>query len=742
MSLPKRNHASKESKLESLPWIEKYRPANLDQVIAHDNKIEVLKKLIDKRQLPHLLFYGQSGSGKCLGKGTLVRMYDGSLKKVEDLKKGELLMGDDSTPRTIISTCNGTENMYKIEQSSGIIYIVNESHIITLKKSIKDKVSWDKPRNAFRISTHKKNGSDYNMRFHVKRNDIKRRGGTREIKNIYDTIEEARQAADKKMDEITKSQEYIDQGDSIDISIKDYIKKSSNWKKYFKGYRTDVEYPEKKLDLDPYFIGIWLGDGTSSKCQVTTTDIEIIDYLEKYSDKKGLKFKLANKNDPNTHVMSTGTNFGGRYRNKITNGLRKYNLLNNKHIPNEYKYNTRKNRLKLLAGLIDSDGYKDIKNNYDIVMKSEKLIDDIEEVCHSLGFKCTKNECIKSCTNATVPNHKDTYYRLYIKSCDLSQIPVLLERKKIKREDYRYDFTLSKIEVTPIGVGEYYGFELDGNGRFLLKDYTVTHNTSSILALARQMYGPNYKRYILELNASDDRGIDMVRNKIPIFAKTKSDDMRLVILDEADAMTDDAQSALRRIMELYIKNCRFCLICNNINKIIPGIQSRCAKMRFGVLDSGAIKAKLSQIIVEEKIEVDEGAIDQLLEIHTDFRQILNTLQCLRSIRFGERITKDDVIDYLGKANHELITKIIETFNCGNFKKSYNFLLNLHRENKVDIIDLVGYLVNYTIERDDIEEITRSKIIDGLAGVEYRMITGSDTEIQLASLVGHMMAHNK
>jgi replication factor C subunit 3/5 len=267
-----------------------------------------------------------------------------------------------------------------------------------------------------------------------------------------------------------------------------------------------------------------------------------------------------------------------------------------------------------------------------------------------------------------------------------------------------------------------------------------TGKTSSILALARQMYGPNYKRYILELNDSDDRGIDIVRNKIPIFARTKSDDMRLVILDEADAMTGDAQSALRRIMELYIKNCRFCLICNNINKIIPGIQSRCAKMRFGILDSNAIRLKLKDIIKREKIDVDEGAIDQLLEIHQDFRQILNTLQCLRSIRFGERIRTNDVIEYLGKANNQMVGEIIEVLNTSSFKKSNAYLLNLHRDNRIDIIDLVGHLVRYTIDRDDISELTRSQIIEGLATVEYRMITGSDTEIQLASLIGHMVAH--
>ena len=267
-----------------------------------------------------------------------------------------------------------------------------------------------------------------------------------------------------------------------------------------------------------------------------------------------------------------------------------------------------------------------------------------------------------------------------------------------------------------------------------------TGKTSTMIALAKQMYGVNYKRYILELNASDDRGIEIVRTKIPTFAQTKTDDLRFVILDEADAMTVDAQSALRRIMELYIKNCRFCLICNNINKILPGIQSRCAKMRFGVLDRGSIKGKLIEIIKKENIMINDDAIDELLEIQQDFRQILNTLQCLRSIRFEEIIRREDVTDYLGKPNNAMVKKIINILETEPFKKAYAYMIDLHRENRISMIDLIQNIVNFMIDRDDISEERRSKILDGLANVEYRMITGSDSEIQLASLVGVMIAN--
>ena len=282
-------------------------------------------------------------------------------------------------------------------------------------------------------------------------------------------------------------------------------------------------------------------------------------------------------------------------------------------------------------------------------------------------------------------------------------------------------------------MGEYFGFELDGNGRFLLSDGTVTHNTSSILALARSMYGDKYRNYILELNASDHRGIDVVRQEIPKFAGIKSNDLRFVILDEADAMTPDAQSALRRIMEIYSRGCRFCLICNNINKIIPGIQSRCAKMRFGVLDKDSIKGKLDFIMDREGVKATPEAINHLLMIHQDFRQILNTLQCLKSISSSDTITETEVIEYLGKPNSDEIKSIVAMFHEETFQKCYTRLQKLHRENKINLVDLIKSLVDCVIEME-MDENRRSHLLNGMAQVQYRVVTGGDNEIQLASLV--------
>lgn len=134
-----------------------------------------------------------------------------------------------------------------------------------------------------------------------------------------------------------------------------------------------------------------------------------------------------------------------------------------------------------------------------------------------------------------------------------------------------------------------------------------TGKTSTILAIAKKLNGKNYRSKTLELNASDDRVISVVREKIKDFCSTRNifdTGLKLVILDEADAMKSDAQAALRRIIEKYAKTTRFCLLCNHINKIIPAIQSRCTKFRFGPLKEKSVREKLERIAELEKYGIE------------------------------------------------------------------------------------------------------------------------------------------
>lgn len=150
------------------------------------------------------------------------------------------------------------------------------------------------------------------------------------------------------------------------------------------------------------------------------------------------------------------------------------------------------------------------------------------------------------------------------------------------------------------------------------------------MACAKKMYGEHYSSMTLELNASDDRGIDVVRNQIKEFAGTKklfSSGVKLIILDEADAMTSDAQAALRRVIEKYTSNTRFCMICNYVNKIIPALQSRCTKFRFAPLKPEQIISRLEIVIAAEKVNYTSEGRDAILQLADgDLRRVLNLLQ--------------------------------------------------------------------------------------------------------------------
>lgn len=157
-----------------------------------------------------------------------------------------------------------------------------------------------------------------------------------------------------------------------------------------------------------------------------------------------------------------------------------------------------------------------------------------------------------------------------------------------------------------------------------------TGKTSTILACARRLYGNNLSSMVLELNASDDRGINVVRNQIKNFAGTRklfSSGVKLVILDEADALTRTAQFALRRVIEKYVKNTRFCLICNYANKIIPAIQSRCTRFRFAPLEKFQMSGRLKEIANAENVNITDDGMESILNLcEGDMRKMLNILQ--------------------------------------------------------------------------------------------------------------------
>ena len=258
-----------------------------------------------------------------------------------------------------------------------------------------------------------------------------------------------------------------------------------------------------------------------------------------------------------------------------------------------------------------------------------------------------------------------------------------------------------------------------------------TGKTSTILALARQLYGPQYRHFILELNASDERGIDTVRNKIPEFAKVSSRALRLIILDEADAMTTDAQNALRRVIEQYADKCRFCLICNDISAIIPGLQSRCAKLRFCNLNVLQLKNKLQLVVKQEQIKITPAGLAYLATIKNDFRMVLNTLQCLHVL--GDPITPELINRYLGLISDQQFQQFLSTVKNQPVNQACQQIVRQFQQDRWSLESLITRLMNYLVDTN-LSVARQSELINFLAQLESQIHTTNNQVLQIYALV--------
>jgi len=258
--------------------------------------------------------------------------------------------------------------------------------------------------------------------------------------------------------------------------------------------------------------------------------------------------------------------------------------------------------------------------------------------------------------------------------------------------------------------------------------------TTMAIAIARLLYGEHFRSYVLELNASDDRGIEIVRNVIPEYAKTKSDKIKFIILDEADAMTIEAQGALRRVIEIYSKNCRFCIICNNIHSVLPGIQSRCTLMRFNALNIENMTTRLQEIANEENINIEKEGIEAIIESNKDFRQMLNVFQCLSSLYNKEKITPEIVYEFTGYVPESTIKNIIFFLKNNSFEDGFEYLQTNIKQNLWNVLSIIEFMTPVVIKEPSIDTNQKTHIIDVFSKIENRISTGKNSIIMIAMIV--------
>lgn len=345
----------------------------------------------------------RTGVGKCHRKGTRVLMADGTTKKIEDIAIGEFVQGI-GAPRKVLGKHSGFGRCYKICPKKGDPFYVSDSHIMTC------------------------------MRY-------KEKYSHRKVVGMEHLLE--------------------------DIAIEDLMTKKKHADgtfTHYKLYRPTIEYPTKKLSLDPYILGVWLGDGSASETAITTMDAEVRDrWLEQA---RALDMQCRRT----TRVGSKATTYhlytARGQNNPLLDIFRQLGILENKHIPLEYLTGDRQQRLALLAGLLDTDGYLS-HGVFEITQKRLLLAQQIAQLARGLGL---------SVTHRTKIVNGAEYQRLFI-SGDVSFIPTLVPRRHAKQRTMKKDPLVTGFRIEQVEDSEYCGIMVDGDQRYLLWDNTATHNT-------------------------------------------------------------------------------------------------------------------------------------------------------------------------------------------------------------------------------------------------------------------------
>ena len=259
--------------------------------------------------------------------------------------------------------------------------------------------------------------------------------------------------------------------------------------------------------------------------------------------------------------------------------------------------------------------------------------------------------------------------------------------------------------------------------------------SSLALVVARQLFGERWRDNFLELNASDERGIDVVRNKVKDFARTKAFGnipFKIIFLDECDALTKEAQQALRRIMENYTSTCRFILSCNYSSKIIDPIQSRCVVFRFKRLVDNELEAIIEIIAKKEKLSFSkEVKIAFILVSEGDCRRLENIMQS--AVAFSKKVVVGDVYSLASLAKPKELFEVLKLAVANNFITSRNQLLDIMLKYGLSGLDMIKQIQKEVWDLK-IEDKKKLEIIDRCGEVEFRMVEGSDEFIQLESLL--------
>jgi len=454
---------------------------------------------------------GKNGyGGKCLGPDTKVLLWSSVVKKADSVEAGDILIGDDGLSRTVLDVIHGEGQMYEVQQAHGDTYTVNDEHILTLHMPDHKVIFWNAQKDGWsvlwwdndvkKICAKTVHCSDErpaatcpecNTEFtsHLARHyrrvhpdvQIPKRARLSPTKEAPQTEESF--IARQKLEMFCHA---IPDCNVFDMSIKEYMALNPTTKKRLAGVRGQcVQWPKKEVALDPYVLGLWLGDGYQTGYGYACygeKDPEIIEYLEDWCTKNDAVLKQESKY---TYRFSSATNKGKKGSAPLKKLLAQYGLVNNKHIPKEYLMNDRETRLAVLAGIIDTDG--SVSRNGTRIMVSQgmnhtRLANEIVYLARSLGFSCHTHIHKTSWVWKGERKVGEAHY-INISGISIGDIPTRLPRKKCaSTTDKNTSKSTGFLTIKDIGVSPFVGIKIDKNERFLINDFTVTHNCTNILS--------------------------------------------------------------------------------------------------------------------------------------------------------------------------------------------------------------------------------------------------------------------
>lgn len=710
--------------IEAEIWVEKYRPRTLDEVVGQDEVIRRLKSYVQRKNIPHLLFAGPPGTGKTATAIALTRDLFG-----ENWRDNFIEMNASVTPDTpILVRMNGIVRRTTFKEFDRLFFKGDEEYVVPIGL---ETLSFYDDVGFYPVSFIARHKAERILR-------IRYEGG--EVKTTPDhsvmVLDEDGRIVSKRADELEKGDFLLSfkrclEGSELSIDMFKYIQSYNNPK-----LRTVLtEFPINKQGQFPAEGRLSFKDETSEQVIFAVSAKEPVDRII------GNMFGISTFDRSRASAIHTKPQLARFFRDVFEEYTAK-----SKRVPDIIFNTTLQNRLSFLMG--------DAK--YPSV--SEETLIDIAWLGRISGLETSVSDGeVRIVWNSYVSGllpvepferffkridgridvnwkyllRNQLYNRGRIKKATLLKILRTVRTEELDEDEKRTYLRLKALaesDLYAVEIEEIESISYDG----WVYDFSVPN--------AEAFFGGTTP---VLLHNSDERGIDVVRHKIKEFARTApigGAPFKIIFLDEADALTADAQAALRRTMEMYSRTCRFILSCNYVSRIIEPIQSRCAVFKFRPVPPEAMKKRLLEIAEKEGLKVTEEGLEALIYIaNGDFRKAINALQ--GAAAFGEVIDAEAIYQITATARPEEIKTLLETALEGRFMEARQILDRLMIEYGMSGEDVVSQLFR-EITSASIDERLKVMLIDRLGEIDFRLTEGAHDRIQLDAYLAYLATVGK